>query len=212
MPETNAQSEAASHRAAFGARVQKLRKAQNLTLQQVSDACGLAVSTISKIENSHTSPTYDVMLKLSEGLGTDLVTLLDSVPTLTPKAAGTGRLAVSRVGDMARLDAGTYIYEPIATQLKNRLIDATFVTVTARDVTEFSDPIRHAGEELVVVIAGAVELHTDLYEPIRLSAGDSVYYDAAMAHAYISVSEDDARILNIVSGASMKGEFLNADT
>jgi len=207
MAEINAETGTASHRAAFGARVQKLRKAQNLTLQQVSDACGLAASTISKIENSHLSPTYDVMLKLSEGLGTDLVTLLESTPTLTPKAAGHGRLAISRGHDMARLDAGTYVYEPIATQLKNRLIDATFVTVTARDVTEFADPIRHAGEELVVVIAGAVELHTDLYEPIRLTAGDSVYYDAMMAHAYVSVSEDDARILNIVSGASQKGEF-----
>lgn len=212
MSRIDADTGTARHRAAFGGRVQRLRKAQNLTLQQVSDACGLAVSTISKIENSHLSPTYDVMLKLSEGLGTDLVTLLDNVPTLKPKSAGSGRLAVSRGQDMPRLDAGTYIYEPIATQLKNRLIDATFVTVTARDVAEFSDPIRHAGEELVVVIEGAVELHTELYEPIRLSAGDSVYYDAAMAHAYISVSEDDARILNIVSGASMKKEFLNADT
>ena len=111
---------------------------------------------------------------------------------------------------MSKLNAGPYVYEPIATQLKNTLIDATFVTVTARNVDAFEEPIRHAGEELVVVISGAVELHSDLYEPIRLNTGDSVYYDAGMAHAYISVSDEDARILNIVSGASMKG-ILNAE-
>ncbi|WP_299880472.1 helix-turn-helix domain-containing protein [uncultured Sulfitobacter sp.] len=196
---------AENHRAAFGERVQKLRKAQNLTLQQVSKASELAVSTVSKIENSHLSPTYDVMLKLSAGLGTDLVSLLENSPTLTPKPTSSGRLAVSRGNELSKLNAGPYVYEPIGTQLKNTLIDATFVTVTARDVEAFKDPIRHAGEELVVVISGAVELHTDLYEPIRLNAGDSVYYDAGMSHAYISVSDDDARILNIVSGASMKG-------
>jgi len=199
-----------SHRTAFGGRVQQLTKAQNLTLQQVSTASGLAVSTISKIENSHLSPTYDVMLKLSAGLGTDLVSLLENSPTLSPKPTSAGRLAVSRADDLSKLDAGAYVYEPIATQLKNRLIDATYVTVTARDVGAFKDPIRHAGEELVVVISGAVELHTDLYEPIRLNAGDSVYYDAGMSHVYVSVSEADARILNIVSGASMKG-LLNAE-
>lgn len=198
-------------RAAFGERVQRLRKSQNLTLQQVSSASGLAVSTISKIENSHLSPTYDVMLKLSAGLGTDLVSLLENSPKLEPRTISAGRMAVTRASDLNKLDAGTYVYEPIATQLKNTLIDATYVTVTARSVEEFDGPIRHAGEELVVVLSGAVELHTDLYEPIRLNAGDSVYYDAAMSHAYVSVSEEDARILNIVSGASMKG-LLNAHT
>lgn len=210
MAKKNVAEAPESHRAAFGERVQTLRKAQNLTLQQVSQASGLAVSTISKIENSHLSPTYDVMLKLSAGLGTDLVSLLENSPTLAPAPTSTGRLAVSRASDLSPLNAGPYIYEPIATQLKNTLIDATFVTVTARDVTTFKDPIRHAGEELVVVISGAVELHTDLYEPIRLNTGDSVYYDAGMAHAYVSVSTEDARILNIVSGASMKG-LRNAD-
>lgn len=205
MPDKNPEKPLESHRAAFGSRVQKLRKSQDLTLQQVSHASGLAVSTISKIENSHLSPTYDVMLKLSEGLGTDLVSLLEHTPASTPRAATPGRLAISRGSSLSKLNAGPYIYEPLATQLKNTLIDATFVTVTARNVSEFKDPIRHAGEELVVVISGAVELHTDLYEPIRLETGDSVYYDAEMAHAYISVSNEDARILNIVSGASMKG-------
>jgi len=198
-----------TERTAFGERVQRLRKSQNLTLQQVSDKGGLAISTISKIENSHLSPTYDVMLKLSEGLGTDLVSLLQSSSKPAPKTIATGRLAVTRGCDLEALNAGTYIYEPIAAQLKNTLINATFVQVTARHIEEFENPIRHAGEELVIVLFGAVEMHTDLYEPIRLNAGDSVYYDASMSHAYISVSEEDARILNIVSGASMKGP-LNA--
>ncbi|MCY4300467.1 MAG: XRE family transcriptional regulator [Aestuariivita sp.] len=198
-----------TERTAFGERVQRLRKSQNLTLQQVSDRGGLAISTISKIENSHLSPTYDVMLKLSEGLGTDLVSLLQSSSKPAPKTIATGRLAVTRGCDLEALNTGTYIYEPIAAQLKSTLINATFVQVTARHIKEFENPIRHAGEELVIVLFGAVEMHTDLYEPIRLNAGDSVYYDASMSHAYISVSEEDARILNIVSGASMKGP-LNA--
>lgn len=206
MAERDAKDPALSRRAAFGMRAQRLRHAQDLTLQQVSDACGLAVSTISKIENSHFSPTYDVMLKLAQGLGTDLVSLLDTAVAPMPKPALAGRLAVMRGTEASPLDAGAYVYKPITTQLKNALIDATLVVVTARDPSAFAAPIRHAGEELVYVLSGAVELHTDLYAPIRLEVGDSVHYDAAMAHAYVSVSPDDAQILNIVSGGAPEKE------
>ncbi|WP_372610502.1 helix-turn-helix domain-containing protein [Aquicoccus sp.] len=202
MAEYETQDAGQARRTAFGMRAQRLRRAQNLTLQQVADACGLAVSTISKIENSHLSPTYDVMLKLAQGLGTDLVALLDGADSPVPKPAFAGRLAVMRGADASAMDAGPYVYEPITTQLKNAQIDATLVTVTARDPGAFDAPIRHAGEELVYVLSGAVELHTDLYAPIRLSAGDSVHYDAVMAHAYVSVSEEDAQILNIVAGGA----------
>ncbi len=201
-----------SKRAAFGAMVQNLRRTQGLTLQLVSSASGLAVSTISKIENSHLSPTYDVMLKLAQGLGTDIVSILDGASALEPKHTPAGRLAISRKSDLPQLDAKNYLFQPIATQLKDRLIDATYATVKARKFSEFEAPIRHAGEELVIVLSGAVELHSDLYEPIRLEQGDSAYYDAVMAHCYVSVSEEDAVILNIVSGASMEKEFLNVES
>ena len=79
-------------------------------------------------------------------------------------------------------------------------MDPTFVRVTARSIDEFPDLIRHPGEELVYVISGVVELHAEFYAPIRLEAGDSVYYDASMGHAYVSVGEEDATILNICCG------------
>lgn len=84
--------------------------------------------------------------------------------------------------------------------LKQKLIDATFVVVKARKVEEFEKLVSHAGEELVFILTGEVELHSELYAPIRLSAGDSVYYDASMGHALISVGEADATLLNIVAG------------
>ena len=80
-------------------------------------------------------------------------------------------MAVMRGSEAVPLDAGPYVYEPITTRLKDALIDATLVTVVARDPGAFEAPIRHAGEELVHVLSGAVELHTDLYAPIRLEAG-----------------------------------------
>ncbi|MGI6853862.1 helix-turn-helix domain-containing protein [Mesorhizobium sp. 1B3] len=188
--------EDAREAAAFGPRLRRLRKITGLTLKELSDRAGLATSTISKIENDRMSPTYDVLLKLAAGLAIDLSSLLEGPATVQ----ASGRLDVTRAAERRKHPTGTYVYEPFATGLTRKGMDPTVVRVTARSIDEFPDLIRHPGEELVFVISGTVELHAEFYAPIRLEAGDSAYYDATMGHAYISVSPEDATILNIVCG------------
>ena len=38
-------------------------------------------------------------------------------------------------------------------------------------------------------------LATEFYEPLRLEAGDSVYFDSRMGHAYLADGEGPVRIL-----------------
>jgi uncharacterized cupin superfamily protein len=57
--------------------------------------------------------------------------------------------------------------------------------------------MRHPGEEFVYVLEGILELHTEMYTPARLEAGDSVYFDSGMRHAYIAVGDAPCRILSI---------------
>lgn len=184
---------------AFGPHLRGLRRNAALTLKAVAERAGLAVSTISKIENDRMSPTYDVLLKLSKGLDVDLMTLMLGVERPTAEIPA-GRLDVTRATERRAYPTGAYIYEPFAMRLTNRLMDPTFVRVTARSLDAFPDLVRHPGEECVYVIAGVVELHLEFYAPIRLEAGDSVYFDGRLGHAYISISEEDAEILNICAG------------
>lgn len=183
---------------AFGVRLRRLRQVAGLTLKDLAERAGLAISTISKIENDRMSPTYDVLLRLAGGLGIDLSSLLEGPAPSVVQASG--RLDVTRAADRLKHPTGTYVYEPFATGLTRKGMDPTLVRVTARSIDEFPDLIRHPGEELVFVISGTVELHAEFYAPIRLKAGDSVYYDATMGHAYVSVGPEDATILNICCG------------
>jgi transcriptional regulator with XRE-family HTH domain len=189
---------------AFGARLRRLRLETGLTLKQLAERCGLAVSTISKIENERMSPTYDVLLKLASGLGIDLSSLLEDSAAPSEVKVPLGRRDITRAKDRARLPTGTYVYEPLATGLTRKAMDPTFVTITARSVDQFPGLIRHPGEELVYVVTGTVEMHSEFYAPIRLDAGDSVYFDANMGHAYVSVGTQDATILNICAATDGK--------
>ena len=64
-----------------GEHIRSLRKRLGLTLSQVGERTGLAVSTLSKLEKGHVSLSYDKLMLLSRGLGVDLSLIHISEPT-----------------------------------------------------------------------------------------------------------------------------------
>ena len=67
--------------------------------------------------------------------------------------------------------------------------------VRARSFEEYTDWVRHDGEEFLLILSGEILFYSEFYEPVKMSQGDSVYYDANMGHMLVSVSEADAHIL-----------------
>jgi uncharacterized cupin superfamily protein len=83
----------------------------------------------------------------------------------------------------------------LCNDLSNKLMTPFHSTVTARAFGDFTDWDRHAGEEMLYVLQGTVELFTEFYEPERLGVGDCAYLDSRMGHRVISVSAEDAQLL-----------------
>lgn len=188
-------AEAAPAALDLGARVRELRKARNWTLEQAAREAGLARSTLSKIENSQMSPTYDALRKLAEGLQI-------SVPQLfTPpqREQVMGRMTVTTSGEGAGHATATYEHELLAETLTQKAMLPYRCRVRARAMEEFDGWVRHDGEEFLYVLTGIVCLYTEFYEPVELRRGDSAYYDAAMGHNLVSISDDDATILWVTS-------------
>ncbi|MGA1232588.1 MAG: helix-turn-helix domain-containing protein [Lutimaribacter sp.] len=179
----------------LGTRVRELRKARAWTLEQAATHAGLARSTLSKIENGQMSPTYDALKKLATGLGI-------SVPQLfTPPQRDqiNGRMAVTKSGAGTAHATVTYEHELLAETLSKKTMLPYRARVRARSMDEFYGWVRHDGEEFLYVLTGVVRLYTEFYEPVEMRRGDSAYYDAAMGHNVVSVSEEDATILWVTS-------------
>ena len=70
----------------------------------------------------------------------------------------------------------------------------------ARTAEEFGPLLRHSGEEFLYVLKGAVKLLSELYEPIHLGQGDSVYFDSSMGHGVINVDVEDSHVLWVALG------------
>ncbi len=177
----------------LGHRVKQIRLSQNLTLEQASQLTGLARSTLSKIENEQISPTFAVVQKLVAGLKIDIPQLFES-PT-KKKNSPSGRRDITLAGQGLPHPTPTYEHELLANQLSNKKMIPYRTKVCARSFEDYSDWIRHDGEEFLYVLAGEVRLFTEFYAPVDLKVGDSAYYDCDMGHMVISVSEEDAEIL-----------------
>lgn len=175
----------------LGQRIKQIRSKLGITLEEASQRTGLARSTLSKIENEQISPTFQAMQKLANGLQIDVPQLFE--PPV--KKVATGRRDINRCGEGKLHPTPTYEHELLATQLSNKKMTPFKSQVRARSFDEYTDWVRHDGEEFLLILSGEILFYSEFYEPVKMSQGDSVYYDATMGHMLVSVSDADAHIL-----------------
>jgi len=184
-----------------GAALQIIRAEKGLTLSDLSLRTGLPVSTLSKIENDKMSLTYDKLARIATALEIDIAQLF------SPQVAGgtsgsnfSGRRSITRAGEGESIETDSYSYlYPAADLLKKRFVPIVG-ELYARSIEEFGDLISHPGEEYTFILEGAVEFHTELYAPVVLHKGDSIYFDSGMGHAYIAAAPEPCRIMVVCSG------------
>jgi len=187
---------------ALAQRLRALRQARDWTLKQAAAATGVAASTLSKIENSLLSPTYDNLIKIAAGLELDVAELF----TASDAHMGTGRRSLSRQGEGRQYETPYYDHRLLCTALSHKRMMPFHTRVKARSFDEFQDWSRHCGEEFVYVLEGEVQLFTEFYEPARLKSGESFYIDSRMGHRVISLSQEDAIVLWVSTHADIEEE------
>lgn len=181
-----------------GTALKSLRKSNGWTLAEASKRTGVPPSTLSRIENDRISPTYNLLVKLSKGLSVDLAQLLS--PAEAPAAANfeqPGRRSVNRLGDGELIQMSNHTLRYLSTDLLRKQVTPILSEYRARTLEEFGEFMRHAGEEFLFVLEGELELHTECYAPLILKAGESVYFDSRMAHAYLVHGAKVCRALSV---------------
>lgn len=194
-------AEQAVARPSLGESVRAARQGKGLTLKEVSARSGLAVSTLSKVENGQMSLTYDKLLALSEGLRVNVATLFEAPGG--PEAGArpvTARRSIGRAGEGRLVRTRWYDYLYQFTDIARKRMIPIMAELHARSLAEFGALIRHAGEEYCYVLEGRVAVHTEFYEPALLDPGDGIYLDSSMGHAYLNAGGGPARALVVCSG------------
>ncbi len=175
----------------LAASVKALRLDRGLTLKQLGLAGGISPATISRIEHGQISPTFDILLRLSKGLGIGL----DALANYARAKRVSGWRALTRAGEGAVIETPHYRLELLCAGAPLKPFLTFHATILARKLGEFSALQSHAGQEQIVMLEGAITLYTADFEPIILAAGDAFAFDSSMGHALISTSEAPAKLL-----------------
>lgn len=181
-----------------GTALKNLRNRNGWTLADVSKLTGIPASTLSRIEHDQISPTYDLLLRLSNGLSLDISQLLsNAADSPMPAAEQTGRRSVNHIQDGETVPMSNHTLRYLSTDLLNKQITPILCEYRAKSLQEFGEFMRHEGEEFLYVVEGELELHTDCYAPLKLLRGESVYFDSRMGHAYIASGSQPCRALSV---------------
>ncbi|MDP3342183.1 helix-turn-helix domain-containing protein [Frigidibacter sp.] len=174
-----------------GTRIARLRARNGWTLQETARRTGVAFSTLSKIERQDLSPTVTTLTKIARGMGLTLSQLLEAPRPVV----GVARRSIAR-GAEGRVSATSTCDNMIlCSDLTNRKMTPIRTRVRARDLTVYEEWASYDAEIFLTVLSGTLVIHSQSYVPTRLTAGDSIYYDASARHLWTSEGEDDAVVL-----------------
>jgi transcriptional regulator with XRE-family HTH domain len=173
-----------------GAKLQRLRRDRNWTLQEASRATGISISALSKIEREELSPTVTTLSRIAAGFGIEVASLLSD-----NAGNATGRRSITRAKDGKLSPTGTCDNVWLCNDLARKKMTPIRTRVRARKVEDYSEWASYDAELFLTVLSGTVVVHSEMYEPVVLNEGDSIYYDANGRHVWTSEGDSDAIVL-----------------
>jgi transcriptional regulator with XRE-family HTH domain len=184
----------------LGGLLRGLRTRNGWTLAEMSAQTDIPVSTLSKVEHDRLTLTYDKLLQISQRLNIRMSELFAD-PAAQQDTAVTARRSLGDRDDAVRVNTKNYDYYYLCPELRRKRMVPVYTRIRAKSVEEFGELVRHSGEEFIYVLEGNVKVHTEFYDPVVLGAGESIYIDSNMGHAYVAEKCDEAIVLAVCSSA-----------
>jgi transcriptional regulator with XRE-family HTH domain len=179
----------------LGPRVRALREAMDLSLRDLGERSGVSAPMLSQVERGETSPTLAVAGRIAAGLDLRLSQLL--------RLDEEGSVSVVREPDRRRggSDRSGHAFEILTPPLPGQRAELSrHVLAPSASTGGEGDPPMHepGSREIALVTAGTVVLHIDGAEH-ELHEGDTVTFDADLAHRFENPGPGEAVLLAVVS-------------
>ena len=179
--------------------IRGIRSRNGWTLKEMSDKCGIPVSTLSKVEHGRLTLTYDKLQQVSDRLDLRMSDLFaEEEDEASTKV--TGRRSIGTMENAVQITTDNYDYHYLCTDLRQKRMIPIVTRIRAQSAKEFGDLVTHNGEEFIYVLEGAIAVHSEFYDPVTLKQGESIYIDSSMGHAYVAAADcDEAVVLGVCS-------------
>lgn len=172
-----------------GSNLRRLREERDLTIRALADKSGLAVNTLSLIENAKSSPSVSTLQQLAVALQVPVAAFFeveareDNIAYI--KAVNRPQAAFEQ-GTLADLGAGTSI----------RAVEPFIVTLEPQASSGYED-IVHTGFEFVYCLEGQIG-YTIRGRTYLLEPGDSLLFEAYLPHRWQNLGPGVSRSILVL--------------
>ncbi len=174
-------------------KIREFRKKQGLSLQELSDMCGLSKGYLSKIERSKDAPRIAVLQTLANAFK---IPITDFFESGIRKPQSSQNLDLVKKADWRKHEAlsnsAGYYYEPLVNDSENKFMTPFLLRIRKGKTVIFS----HDSEEFIFVANGMIRFHYES-KVYKLEKGDSIYFDSRLDHAFENNNKEDAELLFI---------------
>jgi len=177
----------------IGERLKALRLERSFTLTRLAELSGVPVSTISKIENRQLRPSLVNAINLAMALKENLGFLVDRYRS-RPEP-----IAVVRAGsrDTIGYDEMGLTLQDLSGNFVPGVLEARIGMLT-KGAHSGVDPMTHKGEELCVVLSGAIRYRIG-EDIVDLSSGEFLHFKSEIKHTWENVHPRTTRVLWVFS-------------
>jgi transcriptional regulator with XRE-family HTH domain len=186
-----------------GAAIRKLRLARGWTLAELSVESGVPLSTLSRVELGQNALNYDKLMRLCQALEVDVGGLM--ARQADSASIASGRRSVVRAGEGEPVNIGPHSGQRAGADLLDKVFTPTILDITATSLSEHGAMSVLDGEAYLLVLAGKLVMHSQLYAPLPLGSGDGVYFDGRAPHALLAADPVGARVLLVITGDQPAG-------
>ena len=176
-----------------GKRLNSLRQERGFSIRTLAAKSGLAVNTLSLIENGKTSPSVSTLHQLAMALQIPITKFFD--PPIEKE-----KILFTQPNQRRSLQFNDTFLEDLGACLPNWAVQPMLVTLKP-GAGSGEHEIVHTGYEFAYCLEGTITYQV-LHRTYILACGCSLLFEAHLAHQWGNNTDHDAKLLLIVYAAS----------
>lgn len=173
------------------------RTEHKLTLDGLSERSGVSRGMISKIERGETSPSTEIIGKLSEALGLSISQLIGGI-------RGDGIVYIEAVEQPIYHDKKSgFKRRSLSPMYRGRGVDFVLNSLPTGSRTSSFPSHRVGVEEHLFVEQGQLRVHVGEHSQ-DLATGDFLFYPADVEHSFENIGDEDAHFYTVIDSTRLR--------
>jgi transcriptional regulator with XRE-family HTH domain len=177
----------------IGEKIKTLRKSKKMTLDELSRASGVALTTISRIENEKMVGTLDSHMAIAKALGLTLPQLYSDLETQLPNLEV--QTEASKKDFFLHTDKASY--EILTAPVLNKKMMPILLKIEPFGKTAI-EQTKAGSEKFIFILSGKLEINVGDKKHI-LNAKDTLYFDASTPHFYRNIGKGQIKAICVIS-------------